>query len=104
MPFQYKSLPYESDALEPHISEKTMTLHHDKHYKRYVDTLNKLTAKSKTADESLEEIMMKSGNSDSSIFQNAAQAWNHEFYWKCLSPEKTRPSSNEDWKNSTPGL
>jgi Fe-Mn family superoxide dismutase len=92
MPFEYKKLPFSSNSLEPFISERTMIYHHDKHYKKYVATLNELTAKSKTPNESLEATMIRSHQVDNAIFQNAAQAWNHEFYWKCLSPDKLKPS------------
>ncbi len=91
MPFQYFSLPFEKNALEPYISERTMTVHYEGHYKKYVSNLNELESESTVITDSLEETLMKSHNFDKAVFQNAAQAWNHEFYWKCLSPDKQKP-------------
>lgn len=76
-------LPFEKKALEPHISEETLDYHYWKHHMTYVDTLNKLIAWSEFEWMSLEDIVK---NSSWVIFNNAAQAWNHEFYWNCLSP------------------
>lgn len=92
MAFQYTKLPYKNNALEPHILAETMIFHHDKHYKKYVITLNALMAHSNMVEQSLEDVMMKTHGVDDEIFQNAAQVWNHEFYFKCLSPEKTKSS------------
>ena len=78
-----KALPYAYDALQPSISEETLRYHHDKHYAGYVAKLNELIAETPYASESLEEIVM---TSDGSIFNNAAQAWNHEFYFDQFSP------------------
>jgi Fe-Mn family superoxide dismutase len=76
-------LPYALDALEPHMSAATLEYHHGKHHKAYVDTLNELIAGTQWAEMGLEEIVRKS---DGVIFNNAAQAWNHTFFWDCLSP------------------
>ena len=76
-------LPYAKDALEPHISSETLEYHHDKHHQTYVTNLNKLIEGTEFADASLEEIIKKSSGG---IFNNAAQVWNHTFYWNCLSP------------------
>ncbi len=76
-------LPYAMDALEPHISRETLEYHHGKHHQTYVTNLNKLIAGTEYADMSLEEIVRKSSGG---IFNNAAQVWNHTFYWNCLSP------------------
>jgi len=92
MSFEYKELPFAAKSLEPFITEKTMIFHHDKHYKKYVSQLNELTENSTLADLPLQDVLMKSHNIDKAIFQNAAQAWNHEFYWQCLSPDKIKPS------------
>jgi Fe-Mn family superoxide dismutase len=92
MSFNYRNLPYDYDALEPFLSAKTMTFHHDKHYKKYIATLNQLTADLPSHNMTLEVVMMKNHNINTDIFQSAAQAWNHEFYWKCLSPKKPQPS------------
>ncbi len=81
--FDVKPLPYDYTALAPAISEQTLKLHHDKHYAGYVANLNKLTAGSEFATMTLEDIMLKSSGA---IFNNAAQAWNHEFYFDQFSP------------------
>lgn len=81
-------LPYASNALEPVISEETLSFHHGKHHKAYVDTLNKLVADTPFARLSLEELILRTAGDEqhASIFNNAAQAWNHAFYWHCLTP------------------
>lgn len=76
-------LPYEMDALAPHISRETLEYHYGKHHKAYVDNLNNLIPNTEFADKSLEEIIK---TSNGGIFNNAAQVWNHTFYWHCLSP------------------
>ena len=87
--FSLPPLPYAEDALAPVISAETLSLHHGKHHKKYVDTMNELLAKENFAASSLEEVVRKSKGK---LFNNAAQAWNHEFYWHSLSPKKARPS------------
>lgn len=77
------SLPYAIDALEPHISKETLEYHHGKHHKAYVDNLNKLIPGTAFENNSLEDIIRKATGP---IFNNAAQVWNHTFYWHCLSP------------------
>lgn len=79
-----KALPYAYDALAPAISEETLRYHHDKHYAGYVAKLNELIAGTPYADKSLVEIVQ---TSDGSIFNNAAQAWNHEFYFDQFAAE-----------------
>lgn len=82
-------LPYEKDALEPLISAETIDYHYGKHHKTYVDKLNALLEDSPLKDRSLEEVIK---SSDGAIFNNAAQVWNHTFYWHCLTPNKnTKP-------------
>jgi superoxide dismutase, Fe-Mn family len=82
-------LPYEQNALAPVISANTLSFHYGKHHKAYVDTLNKLVVGTEFADMSLEDIVKTSAHQadHSAIFNNAAQAWNHNFYWKSLSPK-----------------
>lgn len=80
--FEVKPLPYSVDALIPYISEKTLEYHHGKHYRTYVENLNRLLVGNTLAELSLEEIIC---NSDGAIFNNAAQTWNHEFYFEQLS-------------------
>ncbi len=77
-------LPYARDALEPHISAETLDYHYGKHHAGYVDKLNAQIKDSEFASSSLEDIILKSSGG---IFNNAAQIWNHTFYWNCLSPQ-----------------
>jgi superoxide dismutase, Fe-Mn family len=82
------ALPYAQTALEPVISANTLSFHYGKHHKNYVDTLNKLIAGTEFADMPLEKIVKAtSGRADHiAVFHNAAQAWNHTFYWRSLKP------------------
>jgi Fe-Mn family superoxide dismutase len=82
-------LPYAESALEPVISEKTIGIHYGKHHKAYVDNLNKLVAGTEYAGLSLENIIVRtSGQSENAaIFNNAAQIWNHTFYWNSMKPQ-----------------
>ncbi len=84
MTFQLPELPYAKDALAPHISLETIEYHYGKHHKAYVDNLNKLVPGTEYENMSLEEIIRKSAGP---VFNNAAQVWNHTFYWNCLSPK-----------------
>lgn len=77
-------LPYEKNALEPHISAETLEFHHGKHHNTYVVNLNNLVKDTEFADASLEDIIRKAPAGG--IFNNAAQVWNHTFYWNSLSP------------------
>lgn len=77
-------LPYPESALEPHISRETVHFHHDVHQRGYVDKLNQLIANTEFEGCSLEEIVRTSSGA---IFNNAGQAWNHDFYWQCLTPK-----------------
>ena len=81
-------LPYAKNALEPHISARTLEFHHDKHHKAYVDNANKLLEGTDLARLDLEAIIKKAAGdpSKAGIFNNAAQVWNHSFYWKCMKP------------------
>jgi Fe-Mn family superoxide dismutase len=87
-PIALPPLPYGENALEPVISAKTLGFHHGKHHKTYVDTLNKLIAGTEFADMPLEKIVKSTAGQaeHSEIFNNAAQAWNHDFYWRSLRP------------------
>ena len=80
-------LPYKRDALEPHISQRTIDFHYGQHHAGYVKNLNNLIDGSQFETMSLEEIIR---NSQGSIFNNAAQVWNHTFYWHCMSPDANR--------------
>jgi Fe-Mn family superoxide dismutase len=91
--FTLPPLPYDESALEPTISAETLRLHHGKHHKAYIDKLNGLVAGTDYADMSLEEVVKKSHGkaADKKIFNNAAQAWNHNFFWSCLTPKGGGP-------------
>ena len=88
MTFTLPALPYAKTALEPHMSANTFSFHHEKHHNAYVVNLNKLIEGTDLASKSLEEIIAASSGdaSKAGIFNNAAQVWNHTFYWNCLSP------------------
>lgn len=83
MAFELPALPFAIDALEPHISAETLEYHHGKHHATYVLKLNGLVEGTDLADKSLEEIIK---SSKGPLFNNAAQVWNHTFYWNCLAP------------------
>jgi Fe-Mn family superoxide dismutase len=86
---QFPDLPYADDALDPHISGKTLQFHHGKHHKTYVEKANSLINDTEFADLDLEEIIKKTYGvaQHTAIFNNTAQAWNHTFYWHCMKPE-----------------
>lgn len=84
MAIELPALPYDRTALEPTISAETIDYHYGKHHKAYVDNLNKMIEGTEFASLSLEEIIKKS---QGGMFNNAAQIWNHTFYWNCLSPK-----------------
>lgn len=84
MEHKLPELPYSKDALTPHMSPETLEFHHDKHHQAYVTKLNELIKGTKFEDMALEEIIK---SSDGGIFNNAAQHWNHSFFWNCLAPK-----------------
>jgi superoxide dismutase, Fe-Mn family len=83
MAIELPPLPYEKNALEPHISAETLEYHYEKHHKGYVTKLNKAIEGTEFADAKLEDIIRKSSGG---LFNNAAQTWNHTFYWNSMSP------------------
>ncbi|HET8706350.1 MAG TPA: Fe-Mn family superoxide dismutase, partial [Pseudomonadales bacterium] len=83
MAFTLPELPYALDALQPHLSKETLEYHYGKHHNRYVLNLNQLVPGTEFENASLEDIVKKSTGG---IFNNAAQIWNHTFYFNCLSP------------------
>jgi Fe-Mn family superoxide dismutase len=95
-PFTLAPLPWAENALEPVISARTISFHYGKHHKAYVDTLNKLVAGTRYADMKLEEIVRATAEAkddkDKKIFNNAGQVWNHDFYWRSLTPNRNEPS------------
>lgn len=83
MSFELPALPYEKDALEPHISKETIEFHYGKHHQTYVTNLNNMVPGTEFEGKTLEQIIKTSSGG---VFNNAAQVWNHTFYWHCLSP------------------
>jgi Fe-Mn family superoxide dismutase len=88
MAFELPALPFAKDGLQPYISANTLDFHHGKHQNTYVVNLNNLTKDSPLASKSLEEVIMAvAGDSaKAGVFNNAAQVWNHTFYWHCMKP------------------
>ncbi|MDA8328621.1 MAG: superoxide dismutase [Fe] [Betaproteobacteria bacterium] len=84
MTHELPALPYAKDALQPHISAETLEYHYGKHHQAYVTNLNNLITNTEFATMSLEDIIKKATGG---VFNNAAQVWNHTFYWNCLSPQ-----------------
>jgi superoxide dismutase, Fe-Mn family len=86
MTFKLPPLPYAEDALEPYLSAKTLQFHHGKHHKTYVDTLNKLVEEHGLEDQTLEQLIQATYRDETkmAVFNNAGQAWNHNFFWPCM--------------------
>lgn len=93
MPFELPPLPYAKDALQPHISSETLDFHYGRHHQTYVTNLNNLTQGKPEADKSLEELIRTAP--EGGLFNNAAQVWNHTFYWNSLSPRGGGEPSGE---------
>jgi Fe-Mn family superoxide dismutase len=87
MAFELMPLPYAPDALAPAISAETLGFHHGKHHKGYIDKTNAAIAGTELEHADLETVIAKARESDAKLFNNAAQSWNHGFYWNSLSPE-----------------
>ena len=87
-PFTLPPLPYDRNALAPHISEETLNFHYGKHHQTYVTNLNNLVQNTPLAEKALEEVIMMTAKDSTKVgvFNNAAQVWNHTFYWHCLTP------------------
>lgn len=97
--FTLAPLPWNEADLEPVISAKTIGFHYGKHHKTYVETLNKLVVDTKYADMKLEEIVRdtanaQDGSKEKTLFNNAGQVWNHDFYWRSLAPKPGKPSGD----------
>ncbi|HVT37104.1 MAG TPA: Fe-Mn family superoxide dismutase [Nevskiaceae bacterium] len=88
MALTFPDLPWPREALEPHMSRETLDYHYGKHHKAYVDTGNKLIAGTEFENMAIEDIIKKSSGK---IFNNAAQVWNHTFFWNCLTPKAAAP-------------
>ena len=89
MAIDLPDLPFPYQALEPHLSASTLKFHHGKHHRAYVDKTNALIKDTALADRSLEEIIAATAADPAqrALFNNAAQAWNHAFYWRCMTPQ-----------------
>jgi len=94
MAFTLPPLPYAYDALEPHIDEQTMKIHHDKHHQAYVDNLNKAIAGSEHENKSLEELVANAGKISPAVRNNGGGHWNHSFFWDILSKDGGSPSGS----------
>jgi superoxide dismutase, Fe-Mn family len=92
MAFSLPDLPYAKDALAPYLSQETLEYHHDKHHNAYVTNLNGLIDGTDNAGKSLEEIILAA---EGPLFNNAAQVWNHTFYWSCMKPGGGGPSAGD---------
>ena len=86
------SLPFDKEALAPTISAETLGFHHGKHHKAYIDKTNAAIEGTDLADADLETVIAKARGTNQGLFNNAAQSWNHGFYWNSLSPEAQQPS------------
>ncbi len=95
MAFELPSLPYDMNSLEPHISKETLEYHYGKHHQAYVNKLNDAISGTSYESMSLEQVIRDSREkNEMGVFNNAAQTWNHSFYWNCLSGKKTSPGEN----------
>jgi superoxide dismutase, Fe-Mn family len=94
MAFTLPPLPYAYNALEPHIDEQTMKIHHDKHHQAYVDNLNKAIAGSEHENKSLEELIAIAGKISPAVRNNGGGHWNHTFFWDILSKDGGQPSGS----------
>lgn len=90
MPFTIDKLPFEKNALEPHISAETLDYHYDKHHQAYLTKLNAAVVGGDLENKTLEELITTQAGG---VFNNAAQVWNHSFYWNCLSPNAGGPAT-----------
>ena len=109
MAFELIDLPYEDTALEPAVSAKTLSFHHGKHHKAYIDKTNAAIEGGDLADKSLEDVIATARGSNAGLFNNSAQSWNHGFYWHSMAPDETGASDElksmiDDAFGSTDGL
>jgi Fe-Mn family superoxide dismutase len=92
MAFKLMPLPYDSQSLAPAISAETLSFHHGKHHQTYIDRMNGAIEGTDKADASMEAIIAATRGTNQGLFNNAAQSWNHAFYWLSLSPDAQTPS------------
>ena len=109
MAFELIDLPYEDTALEPAVSAKTLSFHHGKHHKAYIDKTNAAIEGGDLVDKSLEDVIAAARGSNAGLFNNSAQSWNHGFYWHSMAPDETGASDElksmiDDAFGSTDGL
>ena len=109
MAFERIALPYEDTALEPAVSAKTLSFHHGKHHKAYIDKTNAAIEGGDLADKSLEDVIAAARGSNAGLFNNSAQSWNHGFYWHSMAADETGASDElksmiDDAFGSTDGL
>ncbi len=97
MAYTQPELPFAEDALDPHISANTLGFHYGKHHATYVKKYNDMVAGTPYDDQSIEDVIVATANDPdkAGVFNNGAQAWNHSFYWNCLSPEGGGKPSGE---------
>ncbi len=88
MKYQLPELPYSRTSFEGFLSEESFDFHYDKHHRAYIDKTNSLISGTRNAEKSLEDLLSQPGELDQKLFNNAAQAWNHTFYWHSLRPQK----------------
>ncbi|HLS68454.1 MAG TPA: superoxide dismutase [Kiloniellales bacterium] len=87
MAFELPTLPYAQDALEPHVSAKTLSFHHGKHHQAYINKTNELIAGTELEGKSIEEVIAAAKSSgNQALYNQAAQVWNHSFFWNCMAP------------------
>jgi superoxide dismutase, Fe-Mn family len=94
MAFELMPLPYDSEALAPAISAETLSFHHGKHHRTYIDKTNKGIEGTDLSDADLETVIARARRSKQELFNNAAQSWNHGFYWHSLTPDAAKPSGD----------
>ena len=94
MAFELIDLPYDDTALEPAVSAKTLSFHHGKHHKAYLDKTNKAIEGTDLEGKELEAVVASARDSDQGLFNNSAQSWNHGFYWHSLTPSASGPSGD----------
>ena len=100
--FTLPSLPFVPSELEPHMSSRTLEFHYGKHHQAYIDNLNKLVVGTPMENDNLEHVVLKTAGREGkeAIFNNAAQAYNHEFFWKCLKPAAKEMNVPIELKNA----
>lgn len=94
MAFELLPLPYDSEALAPAISAETLSFHHGKHHATYITKMNDAIAGGDLDGKSMEEVIVAARGSNQGLFNNAAQSWNHGFYWHSLTPSSSGPSGD----------